>query len=292
MPSNIVVSCYTRNREHMAFMAIDLMYQACSDPNNFEVHLIIDRGQEYLYEPLLWRYPNIKVGIVDHTENSMNSCQLKSIQMFRESGGYFLLILTDDNFQVINGWDRRLIAKKGSFEDDLFSIHSHSNFGLRTPRMHDSVYTIDPNDPEMIYSLRLVGPLLRGIDMTASEWEDYALVYCRCELAPIFTYKFAEFVEQVYLRDSNTLGPDLVTGLLLQQLYRLTGLKRTVYGWPFHFNSINDGVTHELASSRPLSMQVIKDVANEMVQYLSQSSSSPVVPAEGSEDAQFGRVSS
>lgn len=267
--AEIVLSILSRSRPELTAAAIKLMYDGCYDPNNFEIHLVIDSDQIELYAPVLKKYPQIKLGVVEHQKGNLRRCFIKQLEMFRETSAYFMLTLADDMTAVVKNWDRMLLSKKGYFKDDMFTLYSNCRECFRSTEVMQLCYC--PPQHSTFYNRaidRASG--FAGLDPKNNPLDaDFLMLYEFCELFPVHTYKFAKYVELAYKQSQHAIGIDIVIASLVQQLYRLTGENRLVLGWEDNFRHINNNffdacIRGSFKQRTPFDMKLSRALAADM----------------------------
>lgn len=269
--ADIVASILSRDRPELTVATIDLMYRGAADRKNIDIHLVIDSDQIDLYAPVLEKYPEIKLGVVEHEEGNLRRCFLKQLEMFRETSSYFMITLADDMTAVVDGWDEYLIEKKGYFKDDLFTIHSNCRECFRSAEIMRLCYC-PPKTSQFHKRAISRAKFFDGLDPEKNPLDaDFLLLYEYCELFPVHTYKFAKYVEEAYRESSHAVGIDVVIASLVQQFYRLTGENRLVMGWPDNFRHVNNEffdkvIRTTFKKKKPFDMKLSRKIAGKMAE--------------------------
>jgi hypothetical protein len=205
---DIAVIIQSRDRVEMLKEVIDMLYNTCSSTDNFDIILVIDDDQieqysllKELYVDTIWLY----------SKHQLNSwANLKQIQnnFIKESNYYFVWAICDDICGLKHGWDVAIKEKKHYFKDDLFTMYQ-SNDGRNINNIYES--------------------MLCSPDYTLTSDEDIAKnVWMYCEMLPISTKKWIDFMTPIYENGEYGTQHELLTGLIVGLLKKNYNIERLI----------------------------------------------------------------
>ena len=267
-----IVTCFmTRNRPDRLIKSLDLLYESCYDPKNFEVHVVIDEDQVDLYDPVFQKYPNIMLGLVEPKKgNGLQRCFLKAFEMFKKRKGYFLYNLPDDLYAAFHHWDKHIASKINYFGDGMFCLHfgGHQETFARIPYVMEQAYTL-PYDHPLSYEAFKNTEHFPEMDPDKPQCADFLLAYRYCEPFPGQSWKLIDFVQRAYEEVDHTFTHDLIIAFLLQQVNVITGSNRSIYGAPGGFRCTDDRTTDSLVRERRFDLDGLQRIAQDMADYIS-----------------------
>lgn len=216
---NIAVIIQSRDRVDEFVATIDMLYNTCYDRNNFDIVGIIDDDQIELYSKVKNIHPDIIWLYPKHTPNDWTNLIKIQHEFIKNHDYYFGWLVCDDFRGLLNNWDKVIVSKKNLFPDDLFTIY---NVGLRVggdPQAENKCYT---NNDYIIEDIHTVNVQILE--------EDGNNIYGGCELLPVSTKKWIEFMSPFLCYGKYTSQHDLITASIISLLKRQYNIKRLISG--------------------------------------------------------------
>ena len=221
---DLVVYIPTRNNPEGLKKTLNMMYNQCVSPDNFDIFIIVDRDQVELYGELrnelyeqvsrrniFWSYP-------EHQGYDWWNIY-ESRYNFSMSNSYYFEALWTDDFQGLSRkWDENIIKKKKTFNDDIFSLYQNIE-GTQGRQMHryETCYTKQEGDV-----------------LSSSE-----LVWNYSECLPVTTRKMALLVQELVKPNFFTAQSEMLIAGALMVLNRDYGENRLIDG-SFGYKKIED----------------------------------------------------
>ncbi|MDZ4786355.1 MAG: hypothetical protein SGJ02_09805 [bacterium] len=265
MKPTIKVCILSKDTPLLGIETINLLKTAAFNSQSVSFSLIINDDQTDLYEPEIKDMPMVSLGSVSSTQKGLRKCFIKSIEIFLEEKEDFLFILPHDIFGVVNRWDKFINEKIGFFPDNIMSLYSLQDGFARSQQVLESCYCISYDDSVMPQRpLRTLQREFGQLDCNDSLNIDFAVAFEFCDLFPCITSKLAEYLLEFYYNESGDLSHDLIVAMLLQQVFRMTGENRNIFGLPDSFRAVNDGNTHRKIQESRIDLSNLTKIANKM----------------------------
>jgi GDP-L-fucose synthase len=198
----------SRDRTELLKNTIQMLYDNCISTDNFDIIVVIDDDQIEQYSSIKELYPDT---IWLYSKYQLNSwANLKQIQnnFIKENNYYFIWAICDDVYGLKHGWDVAIKKKKHYFKDDLFTMYQ-SNEGRNINNIYESMFC----SPD--YTLTL------DKDISKNVW-----MYC--EMLPISTKKWIDFMTPIYENGEYGTQHELLTGLIVGLLKRNYNIERLI----------------------------------------------------------------
>lgn len=229
---DIGVILASRGRHRMCRKVLNMLYTQCESEDNFDVLGIVDKDQVKSYTYVMNGFPQVKWVHPDHIITSWQNIVDEQEKFVKENDYYFIWVLTDDFEGLEPNWDRHILDKKGTFDDGVFAMfQSHPNFMGRHPWVNEKCYILD-DDPRWT-------PRLRG-------WSDGRVILRHCELLPIYTKKWLEFLFPLMKNDRYTNMPELLTAGLVFLLKKEHNIQRFIQCGISYSNAVNQGKSNKI----------------------------------------------
>jgi len=216
---DIAVIIQSRDRVDEFITTVDMLYTTCYDQKNFDIIGVIDTDQIELYSKAKSTYPDIIWLYSEHVPNDWTNLIKIQHDFIKNNNYYFGWLVCDDFRGLLNNWDKVITSKKNLFPDNLFTIY---NVGLRVgmdPQAENKCYT---NDDNIIKDLTK-----ENIQILEEEGRN---IYEGCELLPVSTKKWIEFMSPLLLQGKYTSQHDLITASLILILKKQYNIKRLISG--------------------------------------------------------------
>ena len=230
---DIAVIIQSRNRVDEFIETVDMLYNTCYSKKNFDIVGVVDDDQKDLYHKVKNIYPEIIWLYPKHVPNDWTDLVKIQHDFIKNNNYYFGWLICDDFRGLKNNWDKVIVSKKNLFPDDLFTIYQ---VGLRVgldQQAEDKCYS---NDDEIIKDLTKANQnILEG---------DANNIYSGCEMLPVSTKKWIEFMSPLLIKGKYTSQHDVLTASLILMLKRQYNIKRLIAGkeqedklfWDFYIN--------------------------------------------------------
>ena len=206
---DIAVIIQSRDRAEMLKEVIDMLYNTCLSTDNFDIILVIDDDQieqysfiKELYVDIIWLYSKYQLNSWANLKQTQNN-------FIKESNYYFVWAICDDVHGLKQGWDVAIKEKKHYFKDDLFTMYQ-SNDGRNINNIYQSMFC--PLQPHTLTSDK---------DISKNVW-----MYC--EMLPISTKKWIDFMTPIYENGEYGTQHELLTGLIVGLLKRNYNIERLI----------------------------------------------------------------
>ncbi len=166
----ILVSIPSRNRLVELYKMIEQLYLTCADEGNFDIQIVIDKNQRALYHPILNDFPRIIYTEIEWGRGSWLNIFNAQHEYFLKASYDFLWVLPDDMTGLYPNWDREILSRKKTFEDDLFVLYTDGaqNWG-RTKNEHEICYIsedgLNMHEPNPVWTKKwceYLAPLFQG----------------------------------------------------------------------------------------------------------------------------------
>lgn len=199
----------SRDRAEMLRECINMLYGTCSSTDNFDIIVVIDDDQIEQYNYIKNQFPDIIWLYSKFQPNSWSN--LKKIQndFIKESEYYFVWAICDDMRGLKQDWDQAIKNKKHYFKDGLFTMYQAN----------------DDRNINNIYSVGFCNyPSPNEIHNTALAHN----VHAYCEMLPISTKKWIDFMSPIYENGEYSTQHELLTGLIVGILYKKYNINRLI----------------------------------------------------------------
>ncbi|MCH7568466.1 MAG: hypothetical protein IIA87_03510 [Nanoarchaeota archaeon] len=165
---------------------LKMLYDQCKSKNNFNVQVIINDHQIEIYKKITDKW-NIRPTIIKFDQSWKNLIKAQNDEM-KKGDYYFFVFFPDDMYGLSKNWDTQIISKKKYFKDDLFVLFSkYDNWG-RKPSKLDDCY-LSPSD-----------------------------AFDSFEQNPVWTYKFGEFIYELFEEYDHDKGREMLIAIILHLL--------------------------------------------------------------------------
>jgi hypothetical protein len=207
IPTTAVI-IQSRDRVNILNNCLKMLYDTCSSTDNFDIIVVIDNDQIDQYSPLKELFPNIIWLYSEYQPNNWSN--LKKIQndFIKKSNYYFIWAICDDLYGLQPGWDSAIKEKKHYFKDDLFTMYQ-SNQGRNVDEIYNKMFCIE--------------------DFEKTENKDLASKVWRfCEMLPISTKKWIDFMAPIYENGEYSTQHELLTGLIVGLLKKHYNIEKLI----------------------------------------------------------------
>lgn len=215
---DIVLLLKSRNKEDNKGLekitkTINMLYSKCESKTNFDIVGIIDSDQIDIYKPIIDKHPEI---IWIHPSPSSiggwNNLIKAEYDFVNSNNYYFVWPLVDDFWGLEQNWDRHILNKKSIFKDDIFSLcQSNPSCHGRHPWIFEKHYILD-NDKRW--------------SKEAKKLNEARIIEIHCEMLPIHTKKWFNYIYEILLNNVATTQSDLLTAALLMILKKRYNINR------------------------------------------------------------------
>lgn len=184
---------------------IKMLYQTCRRRENFDVIAVVDNDQAEMYREVLEKYPEVHPIFIEHEEHWRNISISIFQYMLSHPEYYFLFPIADDVGTYSPNWDAEILSKLGMFPDDLFLLYSACTIWGRKQNIKQSAY-VPPR-----------------------KFSNFQTIIHFHEHMPILTYKWVEFLLQLFIQENPYIGGHaLLCAAMVQQLNLLYRVNRHV----------------------------------------------------------------
>lgn len=218
---------------------LHMLYDNCYSINNFDIQIIINDIQIHLYQNIIDKW-NITPSIIKYSETWDTLIEAQNMKM--QEGYYFFVFFPDDVYGMNKDWDKHIIDKKNSFDDDLFVVFS---------------------------TFKLWG---RKTEILVNCYDSLDSAFSCFEQNPVWTYKFGEFMYNLFSSNKYVKGREILIAFLLH-LLRKKGYNRHILS-DYHYEKVHC-TTNNTKKIYPEMINIVnKDgvqlekIVNKMIDYI------------------------
>jgi hypothetical protein len=237
--------------------SINMLYSTCESKDNFDIIGIIDSDQIEIYKPIIEQHPEIIWLFPEpSTKGGWDNLIRTEYDFINANDYYFVWPLVDDFWGLKENWDRYIIDKKSIFKDNIFSLtQSNPSCHGRHPWIFEKHYIID-NDK-------------RWSD-TAKKLNEPQMIEFHCEMLPIHTKKWFNYIYEILLNNVGTTQSDLLTAAILMILKKRYNIERLIVSDVYWKDAEDSGHTVAMSdqSKNPSKSALFHDIAKNDWEYL------------------------
>lgn len=142
---DLLVSIPSRDRVNDLGQILEMLFATCKDRHNFDIQIVIDIDQEYLYGDIKNKYTDLKWTFADHDPYGWLNIYEMQHSLFLKEQYYFNWFIADDLTHLSQNWDEAILKCKNTFADNLFCLHSQYTDWGRSMASYKECYARDIN---------------------------------------------------------------------------------------------------------------------------------------------------